>query len=154
MSLAWDDLLIQDVGSEEVERWIDEWGGVLQGFGALAFLNMFGVWFVRRPKGVVDMFDVFTGEIERVAGSPEELATLVNDPAWQRVYLLSALVGELHAAGTIPKRGECYGVVPPAPLGGPNPMDGDTVPLGQVTTMSIFAWQRICAVSLRGRIRS
>ena len=152
MSLAWNDLLIQDVGREEVERWAGEWAGALQGVGALAFLNMFGVWFVRRPDGAVDLFDVFTGENERIAGSSEQLITLVNDPAWQRVYLLSTLVGELHAAGKIPKLGECYGISPPAPFGGPNPMDGDIVSLDQVTVMSVFAWQRICAVSLRGRV--
>lgn len=115
----------------------------------MAFLNKFGVWFLRRPDGTVDMLDVFTGDLERVADTYEALVANVNDPAWQEVYLLSKLVRELRAAGTIPGPGECYAIAPPAPFGGPNPMGGDDVGASQVMVMRMGTWQSICAQAVR-----
>jgi hypothetical protein len=67
LNLGWDDLLIQDVADDDIERWIAEWRGIVAGPIAVAFLNKFGVWFLRRPDGPVDMLDVFSGDVERVA---------------------------------------------------------------------------------------
>jgi hypothetical protein len=52
------------------------------------FLNKFGSWFLRRPEGHVEMLDVLTGTIDKVANSYEEFIGLVNEPGWQEVYLL------------------------------------------------------------------
>jgi hypothetical protein len=51
--------------------------------------------------------------------------------------------------GAVPGPGECYAVVPPAPLGGPNPMGGDLVTASQVMVMRVAAWQAICAQAVR-----
>jgi hypothetical protein len=147
--LGWDDLLIQDVADDDIERWIAEWRGIVAGPIAVAFLNKFGVWFLRRPDGPVDMLDVFSGDVERVADTYEALVANVNDPAWQEVYLLSKLVYELRESGAVPGPGECYAVVPPAPFGGPNPMAGDVVTASQVMVMRVEAWQAICAQAVR-----
>ena len=149
LNLGWDDLLIQDVADDDIERWIAEWRGLVAGPIAVAFLNKFGVWFLRRPDGPVDMLDVFSGDIERVADTYEALVARVNDPAWQEVYLLSKLVYELRQSGAVPGPGECYAVVPPAPFGGPNPMGGDLVTASQVMVMRVAAWQAICAQAVR-----
>jgi hypothetical protein len=126
-----------------------EWRGVLEGPAVVAFLNTFGVWFLKRADGTVDMLDVFTGDVERVADSDEAFQASVNDPAWQEVYLLSKLVLELHQLGAIPGPGECYAVAPPAPFGGPNPMGGDDVSPSQVMVMRMAAWQATCAQAVR-----
>ena len=136
MNLGWDDLLIQDVADDDIERWIAEWRGLVAGPIAVAFLNKFGVWFLLR-------------DIERVADTYEALVANVNDRAWQEVYLLSKLVYEIRQSGAVPGPGECYAVVPPAPFGGPNPMGGELVTASQVMVMRVAAWQAICAQAVR-----
>ena len=145
MKLTWDDLLIQDVGEADFARWMQNWSGVISGHIAPAFLNKFGVWFLRRPDGAVDMLDVFAGEVERVAPSYEAFIANVNDRPWQEIYLLSRHVLALHQVGKIPAPGECYAIAPHPALGGPNPLAGDAVDPQLVMTMPIGAWQSICA---------
>ena len=149
MKLSWDDLLIQDISDANFTRWMENWSGVISGRMAPAFRNKFGVWFLRRPEGAVDMLDVFTGEIERVASSHEELLANVNDRPWQEIYLLSKYVLALHETGKIPATGECYAIAPHPALGGPNPLAGDALDPRVVMTMQIGAWQSICGQVLR-----
>jgi hypothetical protein len=151
IKLDWPDLLI-DVTDEQFENWIGEWRGLVSGRAAVAFLNNFGVWFLRRPDGPVEMLDVFSGDIERVTESYEAFVRNVNDRPWQEVYLLSKLVYQLHEAGKIPGAGECYAIVPHAAFGGPNPMADEPVRLEQVSVMSMLVWQSICAQSVRGTV--
>jgi hypothetical protein len=61
MKLTWPDLLVEDIAPEEFTRWISPWSGFISGPLAPAFLNKFGVWFLRRPEGPVDMLDVERG---------------------------------------------------------------------------------------------
>ena len=143
--LAWPDLIVEDITPEEFERWIGHWSGFISGRVAPAFLNRFGVWFLRRPDGPVDMLDVFSGDVERVAESYEGFVAEVNDRSWQETYLVSKLVFELHEAGKIPGPRQCYAVSPPARFGGPNPMAGDAVSVEQVMVIDIGAWQTLCA---------
>jgi hypothetical protein len=141
--------VIEDVADLDIETWLADWRGILTGQAAVAFLNKFGVWFLRRPDGTVDMLDVFSGDVERVADTYEAFTASVNDRAWQEVYLLSKLVYELHESGAVPGPDECYAVAPPAPFGGPNPMGGDVVKVSQVMVMRMAAWQAICAQAVR-----
>jgi hypothetical protein len=153
MKLEWPDLLVEDVAPEEFERWIAPWSGFISGRVAPAFLNRFGVWFLRRPEGPVDMLDVFTGKVERVAETYAALAAEVNNPAWQETYLVSKLVFELHQAGKIPGPKQCYAVSPPAVFGGPNPMVGDSVAVQQVMVMDIVVWQSLCVQALGRKVQ-
>jgi hypothetical protein len=141
--------VIEDTADLDLETWLADWRGILAGPAAVIFLNKFGVWFLRRPDGTVDMLDVFSGDVERVTDTYDAFAASVNDRAWQEVYLLSKLVAELHGSGAIPGPGEGYAVVPPAPFGGPNPMGGDVVSPGQVMVMRMGAWQATCAQAVR-----
>jgi len=153
LKLTWNDLLVENVADADFEEWIAGWRGIVTGRVAVAFLNKFGVWFLRRPAGPVDMLDIFSGKIERVAESHEALVAAVNEQAWQEVYLLSKLVYQLHQAGKVPGPGECYGVAPPAPFGGRNPMVGDELNPRFVMVMQMSVWQSICAQSVRGTER-
>jgi len=148
--LTWDDLLIEDISNADFAFWMHNWSGVISGRVAPVFLNKFGVWFLRRPEGGVDMLDVFTGQVERVAHSYEAFWADVNDGPWQEIYLLSKHVYALHEAGKIPGPGECYALVPHPALGGSNPLAGDPIDQRLVMIMPIGAWQQICGQVLRG----
>jgi hypothetical protein len=143
--LTGDDLLIRGFTPEECQHWLEPWSWLLGGRLAPEFLNKFGSWFFRRPEGNVDMLDVLTGTVEKVADSYEEFIGLVNEQWWQEVYLLSDVVYELHQNSTIPGPGQCYALTPHPALGGPNPSAGERIDLRFVMVMDINLWQSLCA---------
>ena len=147
--LTWDDLLIREITPEQFERWLVPWTGVVVGRVAPAFMSKFGFWFLRRPEGHVEMLDVFTGGVERVAESYELFMRDVNEQWWQERYLLSELVFQLHQAGKISGPGQCYALAPPPALGGPNPTNGQQVDPRFVMVMDIPVWQSLCAQFFR-----
>jgi hypothetical protein len=148
--LTWADLLIEDITPEQFQQWLGNWTGFISGVVAPAFMSKFGTWFLRRPEGQVEMLDVFTGNVERVANTYEEFIAEVNEQWWQEVYLLSELVYKLHQEGKVPGPGQCYALAPHPALGGPNPMLGQAVDPQFVLVMDIDLWQRLCAQAVRG----
>jgi hypothetical protein len=150
--LTWADLLIEDVTPADFGRWMSEWGDFIVGQVGPAFMSKFGTWFLRRPEGHVEMLDVFTGGVERMANSYEAFIAEVNQQWWQEVYLLSELVFRLHEVSKIPGRGQCYALAPHPALGGPNPMAGQPVDLKFVSVMEIGLWQSLCAQAVRAAL--
>jgi hypothetical protein len=150
MALTWADLIIEDITPEQFQHWLEPWQGFIGGRVAPAFLSKFGMWFLRRPEGHVEMLDVFTGDVQRLADSYEDFVAEVNQQWWQEVYLLSELVLRLHEAGKIPGPGQCYGLAPHPALGGPNPANGDAIDPRFVLTLDVFVWQTICAQAVAG----
>jgi hypothetical protein len=148
--LTWADLLIEDITQDEFQQWMEGWAGVISGRVAPAFMSKFGTWFLRRPEGHVEMLDVFTGTLERMADSYEAFVAEVNEQWWQEAYLLSELVFKLHEAGKVPGPKQCYALAPHPALGGPNPMVGDVVDPRFVMVMDIHVWQSLCAQAVRG----
>ena len=146
--LTWADLLIDDITPDQFRAWIAPWAGVIGGTVAPAFLSKFGVWFLRRPAGAVEMLDVFTGQLQPVTDSYEAFVREVNEPWWQEVYLLSELVLQLHEVGKVPGPGECYAIAPHPALGGPTPTNGEAVDPRFVLIVDVVVWQSICAQSL------
>jgi hypothetical protein len=138
LKLTWDDLLIQRLSESDVRTWLGYWPRRVTGRIAPVFMSMFGDWFLRRPDGGTHALSVIEGTYSAVASTPEELASLLNTPAWQEEHLLSFQVLQLHERGVIPRLGQCYGFAPHPTLTGR--IDIDTVVL-----MSIGVWQRICA---------
>jgi hypothetical protein len=147
--LTWADLLIEDIAPDDFGRWMGPWAESIGGRLAPAFMSMFGTWFLRRPEGHVEMLDVFTGDVERVADSYEAFVADVNQPWWQEVYLLLDLVFRLHEAGKVPGPGQCYALAPHPALGGPNPMAGQPVDPRFVMVMDIGVWQSVCAQAVQ-----
>jgi hypothetical protein len=148
--LTWDDLLVRDFGPDECRAWLAPWSWLVGGRLAPEFLNKFGSWFLRRPEGHVEMLDVLTGTLDKVADSYEEFIALVNEPWWQEVYLLSEWVYELHQQGTVPGSGQCYALVPHPAIGGPNPATDDRIDPQFVMVMDIAVWQSLCSQFLHG----
>lgn len=144
MRLTWADLLNTDISADDFERWLLPWSPVIGGRMAPAFMSKFGTWFLRRPEGHVEMLDVFTGEVARVADSYEVFIAEVNDRSWQETYLLSELVFQLHQEAKVAGPGQCYGVAPHPALGGPNPLAGDPVETRYVLVLDSAIWQRLC----------
>jgi hypothetical protein len=150
VQLTWADLLIEDITPDEFQQWMEQWTEFISGPVAPAFMSKFGTWFLRRPEGHVEMLDVFTGAIERMADSYEAFVAEVNQRWWQEVYLLSQLVFKLHEAGKVPGPGQCYALAPHPALGGPNPMLDQAVNPQFVMVMDIKVWQSLCAQAVRG----
>ncbi len=150
MALTWTDLLIEDISPEDFRLWIGKWGWLIDGRLAPAFMNKFGSWFLRRPEGHVEMLDVFTGTVERVADSYEDFIAQVNERWWQEFYLLSELVHRLHLAGKVPGPRQCYALAPHPALGGPNPMRNQAVDAQFVMVMDIGVWQSLCSQFVQG----
>ena len=143
--LTWSDLIIEDISLEEFQSWIAPWSAVVVGRVAPAFLSRFGFWFLRRPEGQVELLDVFTGELSKLADTYEEFIREVNQQWWQEVYLLSELVDRLHGEGKVPGSRQCYALMPHPRLGGPNPANGEAVDSRYVMVMDVGVWQSLCA---------
>jgi hypothetical protein len=150
MALTWADLIIEDITPEQFQQWLGPWAGRIAGRVAPAFLSKFGTWFLRRPEGHVEMLDVFTGAVHRMADRYEGFIAEVNQQWWQEVYLLSELVLRLHEAGKVPGPGQCYALAPHPALGGPNPSNEDAIDPRFVMLLDVFVWQTICAQSVLG----
>jgi hypothetical protein len=145
MALTWNDLIIEDITLEQFQQWIQPWIGVIGGRVAPAFLSKFGTWFLRRPEGHVEMLDVFTGTVQRMADRYDDFVAEVNQQWWQEVYLLSELL-RLHDADKIPGSGQCYALAPHPAVGGPNPVNGDAVDPRFVVVMDVIVWQKLCSL--------
>ncbi len=143
--LTYADLVIDDITPDQFRAWIAPWAGVLGGTVAPALLTKFGVWYLRRPEGHVEMLDVFTGHLDRAADSYGEFVRDVNEQWWQEVYMLSDLVYQLHETGKVPGPGQCYALAPHPALGGPNPANGEAVDPRFVQVMDVELWQSLCA---------
>ena len=149
--LTWDDLLIQDISPEDTRRWLEPWSGRIGGRLAVVFLNKFGSWFLHRPEGHIEMLDVLTGDLQKVAATYDEFFAAVNQRPWQETYLLSERVYELHERGLVPGPGQCYALVPHPTLGGPNPSAGEPLDPRFVMLMEVVVWQSLCAQVLGER---
>src|SRR5437879_6084827 len=125
MALTWNDLIIEEVTPEQFQQWLEPWASAIGGVVAPAFMSKFGTWFLRRPEGHVEMLDVSTGTVHRMADTDEDFVAEVNQQWWQEIYLLSELVLRLHGVGKVPGPGQCYALAPHPALGGPNPLNGD-----------------------------
>lgn len=146
--LSWPDLLIEDITPDQFRDWLAPWTGIVVGRVGPLFLNKFGFIFLRRPEGPIEMLDVFTGQLSRVAETYEQFVREVNEQWWQEVYLLSELVYQLHQVDKIPGPGQCYALCPHPALGGPNPANGDAVDPKYVMVMDVTVWESLCAQSL------
>jgi hypothetical protein len=147
--LTWADLLIEEIATDDFRRWMSVWEGIISGPVAPALMNKFGTWFLRRPEGHVEMLDVLTGSVERIAESYEAFVADVNEQWWQEAYLLSELVFQLHETGKIPGPGQCYALAPHPAVGGPNPMLDQSIDPRFVMLMDIGVWQSLCSHSVR-----
>jgi hypothetical protein len=143
--LIWPDLIIDNVSPDQFRDWLAPWSRAITGRVALAFLSKFGSWFLRRPEGQVEMFDVLTGELIRVADTYDAFISEVNEQWWQETYLFSELVYRLHQAGKVPGPEQCYALAPHPALGGPNPNNNDSIEPEFVMVMDVIVWQRLCA---------
>jgi hypothetical protein len=146
--LTWDDLLIRDITPDQFRDWLSPWTGVVTGRVAPVLVSKFGSWFLLRPEGHVELLDVLTGRMERMAENYDEFWREVNQQWWHETYLLSELVYKLHQAGKIPGPGQCYALAPHPALGGPNPANGDVIDPEFVLVTDMIVWQSICAQSV------
>jgi len=141
----WPDLLIQDCSQEEMRSWLEPWQWCLNGRVTPLFLSRFGCWFLQRPEGMVEMLDVFFGQVEEVAPSYETFLQSVDTPSWQEVYLLSDFVFRLHVAGKVAAGIDCYAIAPHPAVGGPDPWSAAPLDTESVMIMDAPIWQGVCA---------
>ena len=108
-------------------------------------MSKFGFWFLHRPEGHIEMLDVYTGQLQRIADTYDGFWSEVNQQWWQETYLFSELVFQLHQSGKIPGPGQCYALAPHPALGGPTPSAADAIDPKFVTVTDVVVWQSICA---------
>jgi hypothetical protein len=145
IQLGWEDLLIKDLRTEDSQRWLGKWSGLIGGRVAPVYMSKFGDWFLRHPDGSTSELSVIEGTHSMIASTPDEFMALVNAQEWQEEHLLSLLVYGLHERKTIPGQGQCYGFAP-------HPLLSGRIDIDQAMIMEIGAWQGICAatVALKG----
>jgi len=148
--LTWPDLIVEDVSADDVREWLLPWSGVIAGEVAPAFMSKFGMWFLRRPEGHVEMLDVFSGEVVRVAETYSQFVAEVNEMWWQEIYLLSELIDRLHRAGKVAGQGQSYALAPHPAIGGRNPMLGESIEPEFVLVMDMSLWQNLCVKFVLG----
>ncbi len=144
--LTWDDLLIQRFHEEKIRGWLGGWGNAVSGRMAPIAMSKFGDWFLRREDGSTYELSVLEGTYEKIASSPEEFTSMMNQQSWQEQHLLSLLVLSLHEKGIIPKEGECYAFAP-------HPILTGKIQLEHVMVMEIGVWQHICSQILSDQLR-
>ena len=138
MKLGWDDILIQNPTSAETEAWLADWTFLDLGRVAPICLSRFGDWFLLRPSGEVFRLDVLEFQFERLAPSFDSFQTLLNDTDWQHDILLSWLVADLHDAGVVAGKRQCYGFAP-------HPVFTGQISKERVSLLDTMVWQSICA---------
>jgi hypothetical protein len=143
--LTWADLIVDDLTADQFKDWLAPWEPMIVGRVAPAFMTKFGSWFLRRPEGHVEILDVLSGTITQANASYDDFVRELNERWWQEIFLLSELILQLHDTGKIPAPGQCYALAPHPALGGPNPMNGDSVDPRFVTVMDVPLWQSLCA---------
>jgi hypothetical protein len=148
---AWSDLLIEGLPPDVVGRCLWPWQTILSGRVALACMSRFGFSFLVRPRGEVEVLDVFTGLISLAAPSYDVFRASVNDASWRQRYLFPELVMRLHSSGKVAAASQCYALAPHPALGGSNPAKGESVDPRFVTIIDAPVWQSICAQSLGHR---
>jgi hypothetical protein len=141
IKLGWDDLLIQDLRTEDCQNWLREWSGLVSSRIAPVYMSKFGDWFLRHPDGSTSELSVIEGTYSKIASTPDEFMALVNSQEWQEDHLLSLLVYQLHERKTIPVQGQCYGFAP-------HPLLSGRIDVNQAMIMEIGAWQGICAATV------
>lgn len=146
-SLPWTSLVIDDLTPSTRRAWFEPWVELV-GPATPIFLSKFGWWFLQRPAGHIDVYDVFTGKAERIAEDAEAFARDSTQFWWHETFLLSHLVRELVAAGKTTQPDECYAVPHPA-LGGVNPAELDQFDVETVRVVPVQEWLETCLQALR-----
>jgi hypothetical protein len=143
--LKWTELVLEVDQDAPVERWIAPWSALTPGRMKVRLLNRFGCFFLERTDGRVEMLDVFFGQLEPIADSADAFESMLGDPSWRQVYLLSDYVARLHAAGKIAGEHECYALAPPPLAGGPDPWGEQVLGVESAMVMDVEVLQRLYA---------
>jgi hypothetical protein len=141
LQLDWNDLLIQNLQTEDCQKWLGYWSGWVRGRVLPVYMSKFGDWFLRHPDGTTSELSVLEGKYSQVATTPDEFISLVNSRDWQEEHLLSLQVFQLHERGVVPAQGQCYGFAP-------HPILSGRIDIEHALIMAICAWQSICAQTL------
>ncbi len=137
IKLTWEDLILDNVTSDEAAAWLGNWDWLVSGRLSPVFLSRFGNWFLRRPDGSTDLLDVIDGTIETIAATPEVFVAAVNTLDWQEQYLYSALVLKYRRQGIVAHGRDAIAFAP-------HPSLARSLDDCQVMVMTMNLWQSIC----------
>jgi hypothetical protein len=101
LRFTWEDIIVDNVTPDEATAWAADWDWFLTGQFYPVFLSRFGNWFLRRPDGSTEFFEINEVTIETIAQTPEEFQACVNKLEWQEQYLYSALVMQYRRQGVV-----------------------------------------------------
>jgi hypothetical protein len=112
LKFTWEDIIVENVTPDEAAAWTSDWNWFLSGEFYPVFLSRFGNWFLRRPDGSTEFFEINEGTIETIADTPEEFQASVNTLEWQERYLYSALVMQYRRQGIVARGRDGIAFVP------------------------------------------
>jgi type VI secretion system (T6SS) immunity protein Tdi1 len=82
-------------------------------------MSKFGDWFLADTQGQVHWLDLIEGALSQIAQSVEEFERLMVQFDKLAEWFLLGWCNALHAAGQVPKDGQCFGFKIPPKLGAP-----------------------------------
>ena len=108
------------IGTEEFEQsqLLSSWAWRMPQHLQPLFLSTFGDWFFRDGEDRILMFDLVSGELKQIADSKAEFEALLELEDYQREWLMSQMVEQLHQLGIKRAAGQCYAFRTPPMLGG------------------------------------
>jgi hypothetical protein len=139
---TWEDIIVDNVTPDEAAAWSVDWAWFLSGQFYPVFLSRFGNWFLRRPDGSTQFFEINEGTIVTIAATPEEFQACVNTVEWQERYLYSALVMKYRRQGVVARGRDGIAFVP-------HPSFVASIDACKVMVMSMNVLQSLSGQSMR-----
>lgn len=106
MSIGWSSLICTP-SDESVQQLATSWGWLIREPFVPVLFTALGDMFFQPDSGGIWWLNTGTAEVTRVADSVEQFRELLGTEVIDE-WFMPGLIAQLHAAGKVPEKGECY----------------------------------------------
>ncbi|MEM8671971.1 MAG: T6SS immunity protein Tdi1 domain-containing protein [Planctomycetota bacterium] len=117
MRITWNELTIDPDGLD-FDSLLEEWRWLVPETMSPVVVSALGDLFLRDQDDSIHWLDTGTGQLSRVADSPNEFKQLMQQPDHANEWFIPQLIGDLIESGAVLGTGECYSCDVPPGLGG------------------------------------
>ncbi|MEM1069044.1 MAG: T6SS immunity protein Tdi1 domain-containing protein [Planctomycetota bacterium] len=117
MRITWNELTIDPDGLD-FDSLLEEWRWLVPETMSPVVVSALGDLFLRDQDDSIHWLDTGTGQLSRVADSPNEFKQLMQQPDHANEWFIPQLIGDLIESGAVLGTGECYSCGVPPGLGG------------------------------------